>query len=314
MSYKPYYTGGWQSGESGGTPLTPEALQHFDNGIMSAHRAGQPQNLLDNSYFQYSNSYPTDGAVNQRNTDGGNFVAGDYILDRWQAVDGTITCAYTSDGIRISSDTGAIAQRVKFNRDDIGYTHFTLAAMTEQGLLVASGLLDHVTKFSVVAQAENDEIKIRLCRYADADWRFRVDIFPKEGQEVVLKWVALYRGEYTAETLPEYQPKGYAAELLECQRYFLSVNKDPVGIGYIGNNNVAYLAVPVPVSMRVVPTVVLSGNLKVWSDGKEYDASDVSVYSVGQNSVTLKATVSGATAKKMAGGYVIGTMSLDANM
>lgn len=36
----------------------------------------------------------------------------------------------------------------------------------------------------------------------------------------VIKWAALYEGEYTAETLPEYQPKGYGAELAECLRYF----------------------------------------------------------------------------------------------
>ena len=29
----------------------------------------------------------------------------------------------------------------------------------------------------------------------------------------------IYEGEYTAETLPEYQPKGHGAELVECQRY-----------------------------------------------------------------------------------------------
>jgi hypothetical protein len=32
--------------------------------------------------------------------------------------------------------------------------------------------------------------------------------------------MALYEGEYTIETLPPYIPKGYAAELAECQRYF----------------------------------------------------------------------------------------------
>jgi hypothetical protein len=32
--------------------------------------------------------------------------------------------------------------------------------------------------------------------------------------------VALYEGSYTADTLPEYQPKGYAAELAECRRYY----------------------------------------------------------------------------------------------
>ena len=37
---------------------------------------------------------------------------------------------------------------------------------------------------------------------------------------VTIRWAALYEGEYTAETLPEYQPKGYGAELAECQRYY----------------------------------------------------------------------------------------------
>lgn len=33
-------------------------------------------------------------------------------------------------------------------------------------------------------------------------------------------WAALYEGSYTADTLPPYVPKGYGAELLECQRYY----------------------------------------------------------------------------------------------
>ena len=33
MAYTPYYSGGWQSGEEGGTPITPAALNHIDNGI-----------------------------------------------------------------------------------------------------------------------------------------------------------------------------------------------------------------------------------------------------------------------------------------
>lgn len=40
----------------------------------------------------------------------------------------------------------------------------------------------------------------------------------------VIKWAALYESEYTAETLPNYQPKGYSAELLECQRYYYRIN------------------------------------------------------------------------------------------
>lgn len=37
MSYEKYYPGGWQSGESGGTPITPEALNHMENGIKQAY-------------------------------------------------------------------------------------------------------------------------------------------------------------------------------------------------------------------------------------------------------------------------------------
>lgn len=37
MSYEKYYPGGWQSGESGGTPITPEALNHIENGIKQTH-------------------------------------------------------------------------------------------------------------------------------------------------------------------------------------------------------------------------------------------------------------------------------------
>ena len=35
-----------------------------------------------------------------------------------------------------------------------------------------------------------------------------------------IMWVALYEGEYTVKNIPEYHPKGYGAEFLECQRYY----------------------------------------------------------------------------------------------
>ena len=35
MNYQKYYPNGWQSGESGGTPITPEALNHIEDGILN---------------------------------------------------------------------------------------------------------------------------------------------------------------------------------------------------------------------------------------------------------------------------------------
>ena len=40
MSYQSYYPNGWQSGESGKTPITPEALQHMENGIKNSAPGG----------------------------------------------------------------------------------------------------------------------------------------------------------------------------------------------------------------------------------------------------------------------------------
>ena len=42
----------------------------------------------------------------------------------------------------------------------------------------------------------------------------RVKLYGTE--ETCLKWAALYEGEYTVETLPEYQPKSYAEEIVAC--------------------------------------------------------------------------------------------------
>lgn len=36
MAYTPYYSGGWQSGEQGGTPITPAALNNMEDGIGGA--------------------------------------------------------------------------------------------------------------------------------------------------------------------------------------------------------------------------------------------------------------------------------------
>ena len=51
-------------------------------------------------------------------------------------------------------------------------------------------------------------------------------IFP--GLSVSIRWIALDSGEYTADTLPPYQPKGYAAEYAVCRQY------DPVTGDYCG--------------------------------------------------------------------------------
>lgn len=44
--YTPYYGGGWQSGESGGTPITPAALNNMESGISAALTSADVVNNL----------------------------------------------------------------------------------------------------------------------------------------------------------------------------------------------------------------------------------------------------------------------------
>lgn len=96
----------------------------------------------------------------------------------------------------------------------------------------------------------------------------------------VLKWAALYSGVYTAATMPEYHPKGYGAELAECQRYYQNLSTidnafDVVLNGFVSNTSTA-LAVSLPgmSKMRITPTVVFSGGIVVrGNNGYSSDAT-----------------------------------------
>lgn len=75
----------------------------------------------------------------------------------------------------------------------------------------------------------------------------------------VLKWAALYSGVYTAATMPEYHPKGYGAELAECQRYYQAFETYNA-LGVITASALRYYAyINLPVAMRTMPAVSSSG-------------------------------------------------------
>ena len=69
-----------------------------------------------------------------------------------------------------------------------------------------------------------------------------------------VEWAALYEGEYTADSLPAYRPKGYGAELAECQRYFFPFNMTLGGIITEGRT-VLRVTIPLPITMRITPTI-----------------------------------------------------------
>jgi hypothetical protein len=92
----------------------------------------------------------------------------------------------------------------------------------------------------------------------------RIILYP-QANEFVVKNIALYEGEYTAETLPEYQPKGYAHELAECIRYYYCTHPWlPFGYGNVDYNGTdVVITIPISGRMRAIPTVLESHSFNV---------------------------------------------------
>lgn len=77
-----------------------------------------------------------------------------------------------------------------------------------------------------------------------------------------IKWAALYEGSISSARMPVYQPKGYAAEYLECCRYFYALV--PAGSGFISNGQLdRCFTSMLPIPMRATPSVELSPNFSL---------------------------------------------------
>lgn len=153
----------------------------------------QPYNLLDNSDFT--------NPVNQRGADsyGASWA---YAIDRWIVAPAnpgsTIGLAITAGGVTVTSSSGDVylIQRVPIGQIADG-APYTLAYKKADG--------------AVAVQI--------LSSFESVGGTSRQIVFTVPAGTTVV-WAALYKGEYTADTLPPYVPKGYGAEIAECMRYY----------------------------------------------------------------------------------------------
>lgn len=170
-------------------------------------------NLLDNSCF-----LPL-YVVNQR---GAGAVTGNkYGIDRWKGATSASLNEITADGIMIThTGTSGYCGIIQALPDKL------TAAIKDKTVTVAVCLADGTVyarsgipaNGSVSASFSNG--MAQTYNNTDTGVMYLRIMHSNAGGSVTVRWVALYEGAYTAETLPAYQPKGYAAELLACQQYF----------------------------------------------------------------------------------------------
>ena len=168
-----------------------------------------PRNLLDNSDFS--------NPVNQRGQS--VYDAGVYTIDRWYAeANGASNVFQLNDGyITMSSHTTAskwASQRYEDNTLTAGETYTVAIWLLDGSVLVnhatipnGGGSIDVYLAEKFQARLIHNSFGLILWNKADSVISYNIT------------HVGLFKGVYTAETIPDYQPKGYGAELAECQRY-----------------------------------------------------------------------------------------------
>lgn len=225
---------------------------------IAKYNFGQPYNLLDNSDFVHP--------IAQAGVNGAHGATG-YAVDRWNRTNGA-TVSQAADGLKIVSDktswTAGIQQRIEAKRFADVMTFAVRGVFPVACRLyvyTGSGTAFGTAYFQGDAAERTLVLKLTKPDGLTGDEVVNVYISPDTGSTgtaAVVRWAALYEGEYTAETLPPYVPKGYAAELAECLRYYRRITAtNETFAGYCANG-VSYCMIPLQ-TMRIKPSLVPSG-------------------------------------------------------
>lgn len=225
-------------------------LQKTDTATNSAKLGGkapeyylQPRNLLDNSDFT--------NPVNQRGQT--SYTGGGYAIDRWLLGINAVVVNVLGDGIEITGgDSTYNAPYIQKVPENLTGKTMTLAVCDSDGVIeTVTGTVQTDSACST-----NTTYGSISFYHSSSDGTLWAQINVNYGGSKIFRWAALYEGSYTADTLPPYVPKGYAAELAECLRYFRKgVQGVTIGTQYNNSGSIFSLSVP---GMRIKPTTTLT--------------------------------------------------------
>ena len=210
-----------------------------------------------------------------------------YVADRWVGVGVESAAGVTGGGVSVTDESGGAAV-VYQNFSSLGggsvtffanitpaggqsaLTVYSLASGAPVQLATVSGSGGVMAVTATLPENSVCCVEIKPCIGAS-------------GGTAQIAYAGVYVGSYSARTLPPYQQRDYADELLSCQRYFV-----PAGGEYAWGTLVitalanayqyALIEIPVSVPMRTAPTVITPVTPQIFQ-GTGW--TDVSVSSFG---------------------------------
>lgn len=224
------------------------------------------RNLLDNPCFL------PDHVINQRGAQ--SYAGAVYSIDRWRSWESGQSVTLGSGGITITSPL------CQYVAADVSGSITAAVCDSEGNVTVVSG--------------DPSAAPLRSgCIYASASGGQVEFIISVAGS---YRWAALYRGVYTARTLPAFQLPDPAAELAKCRRCFQRV---PLGNGTLAvhchSATSARQTFFLP-QMRITPTVTTDNPLRLLTeDGVYHAVTAMSAASMGTSSLVVEMTSSSLT-------------------
>ena len=239
-------------------------------------------NLLDNSDFVHP--------INQRG-ETSKQASWVYWIDRWLSDTEKTAAQLTSGGIRLPATAEKnlrILQRVPLERIKKGQS-YTIAAYDASGnVFCVSGVFDGEQLTGDASSGGKYWLSLNKGDNLTY-WYCILDAYA----DITVKCMALYEGEYTAETLPPYVPKGYAAELAECLRYYHKIKANDETFAGYATNGVSYAFIPLTQSMRIAPTVTGGGKFYYTLGSAQGTTTETATaHNANANRVVVKCAVS----------------------
>lgn len=196
-----------------------------------AERGRAVHNYFDNSDFT--------NPVNQRGAT--TYNSAGYCIDRWLLASGS--ASITASGITLTGAT--FGQRVALKA---GIYTFGLHLTTDTTLFINIQYDGASSVTQIGGVANTTGAYITAANYSPGIVVFQ--FVQNENVVHTATWAALYAGSYTTSDVPDYVTKGYAVELVECQRYYREVFR------LFGKDlgNVSREAIVLNPPMRIPPT------------------------------------------------------------
>lgn len=237
-------------------------------------RAAAPVNLLDNSDFT--------NPVNQRDVSIGN-TPDQYFIDRWKFNRNTDDATYQlvpGTGINFGAGTW-LSQFISLTQAQMDNKIYTIAVWLADGTVWVQPVL-FTAQDSYVSAPWNTQGFGTW--FNNESWRITLSNLPA----CTIKHIALYEGEYTAETLPEYRSKGYGAELAECLKYFQIFNSRVRNLPGSGSTIAYPMSFKAPMRIRPTVTNVISDEtVRVGEDSATKVGFSIYVTAEFSNDITL---------------------------